>query len=306
MRQLADGHWVLAFPDGDRAAAARSLTHKHTNRLRALYSEALRPLLSGEAAALVAVSDVGDIDGASESGPASSLGGDESETRRSMEQQQQQPAAEPSQQEEEEWQEGQELQEIRRPRTSDHKQQQQQQQHVTGPAACDDAEMPLQPQEQHTDTGVARAPLEEASSSDQQEGVQVVLLRQHQVQHLESNSASQQQQLPEEQQQAQQQQAQQQQAQQQQAQQQQSQQWQQQDEGGWSGSEAGDDPLATMSELSLQSGQSAGSSLIAAAAGSMLSGALTLDAMPSAEGWPSEAHMTQPGAGSHEHHGSLT
>ena len=44
MRQLADGHWVLAFPDGEKAAAAQNLVQQHGGKLRELYKELLSPL----------------------------------------------------------------------------------------------------------------------------------------------------------------------------------------------------------------------------------------------------------------------
>jgi hypothetical protein len=44
MRQLADGHWVLAFPDGEKAAAAQKLVQQHAGKLRELYKELLSPL----------------------------------------------------------------------------------------------------------------------------------------------------------------------------------------------------------------------------------------------------------------------
>lgn len=48
MRQLADGHWVLAFPDVERASAARQLVQQHAAALRAAYGRHLAPL-TGEA-----------------------------------------------------------------------------------------------------------------------------------------------------------------------------------------------------------------------------------------------------------------
>eukprot|EP00878_Enallax_costatus_P018191 GHUV01019139.1.p1 GENE.GHUV01019139.1~~GHUV01019139.1.p1 ORF type:complete len:212 (+),score=114.65 GHUV01019139.1:168-803(+) len=47
MRQLADGHWVLAFSSGDKAAAAVNLVEQHAAHLRRLYGDALGPLCSG-------------------------------------------------------------------------------------------------------------------------------------------------------------------------------------------------------------------------------------------------------------------
>ena len=44
MRQLADGHWVLAFSSGDKAALAVTLVQQHAARLQALYGDALAPM----------------------------------------------------------------------------------------------------------------------------------------------------------------------------------------------------------------------------------------------------------------------
>jgi hypothetical protein len=44
MRQLADGHWVLAFSDAERATNAKLLVEQHAAKLRALYCEVLTPL----------------------------------------------------------------------------------------------------------------------------------------------------------------------------------------------------------------------------------------------------------------------
>lgn len=44
LRQLADGHWVLAFADADRSSAAKMLVHQHAITLRAAYSRHLAPL----------------------------------------------------------------------------------------------------------------------------------------------------------------------------------------------------------------------------------------------------------------------
>ena len=55
MRQLADGHWVLAFTDAERATNAKLLVEQHAAKLRALYCEVLTPLTAvaaSEAAAL--------------------------------------------------------------------------------------------------------------------------------------------------------------------------------------------------------------------------------------------------------------
>ncbi|KAG2483345.1 hypothetical protein HYH03_017793 [Edaphochlamys debaryana] len=45
LRHLVDGHWVLAFPDAERAANARQLVEQSSAKLRALYCELLSPLL---------------------------------------------------------------------------------------------------------------------------------------------------------------------------------------------------------------------------------------------------------------------
>lgn len=44
MRQLADGHWVLAFSSGDKAALAVTLVRQHATRLQGLYGDALAPM----------------------------------------------------------------------------------------------------------------------------------------------------------------------------------------------------------------------------------------------------------------------
>ena len=44
-RQLHDGHWVLSFADGERAAAARDLVDQRQSKLRAAYCDALAPLI---------------------------------------------------------------------------------------------------------------------------------------------------------------------------------------------------------------------------------------------------------------------
>jgi hypothetical protein len=41
MRQLADGHWVLAFSRPEDAAKARDLVQKHAAKLRAMYTDVL-------------------------------------------------------------------------------------------------------------------------------------------------------------------------------------------------------------------------------------------------------------------------
>ncbi|GLI58746.1 hypothetical protein VaNZ11_000502 [Volvox africanus] len=46
LRHLVDGHWVLAFPDAERAGNARQLVEQSAHRLRALYCELLSPVLS--------------------------------------------------------------------------------------------------------------------------------------------------------------------------------------------------------------------------------------------------------------------
>lgn len=45
LRHLVDGHWVLAFPDVERASNARSMVEQAAHKLRALYCELLSPLL---------------------------------------------------------------------------------------------------------------------------------------------------------------------------------------------------------------------------------------------------------------------
>ncbi|KAI8470983.1 MAG: hypothetical protein J3K34DRAFT_520884 [Monoraphidium minutum] len=51
MRQLADGHWVLAFAEPDKSAAAMLLVQQHAVTLRAAYSRHLAPLTGDGAAA---------------------------------------------------------------------------------------------------------------------------------------------------------------------------------------------------------------------------------------------------------------
>lgn len=46
MRQLADGHWVLAFPDAERSAAACKSVRLHADQLRSLYADLLGPFIS--------------------------------------------------------------------------------------------------------------------------------------------------------------------------------------------------------------------------------------------------------------------
>ncbi|KAF8073073.1 ema [Scenedesmus sp. PABB004] len=57
MRQLADGHWVLAFSTADKAAGAVALVEQHTAHLRRLYSAALAPLTGPQAQAELAVEE---------------------------------------------------------------------------------------------------------------------------------------------------------------------------------------------------------------------------------------------------------
>ncbi|GBF91765.1 hypothetical protein Rsub_04069 [Raphidocelis subcapitata] len=47
LRQLADGHWVLAFADAERAAAAKLLVYQHGVTLREAYCRHLEPLCGG-------------------------------------------------------------------------------------------------------------------------------------------------------------------------------------------------------------------------------------------------------------------
>ena len=47
LRQLADGHWVLAFGDAERSAAAKLLVYQHSVALREAYSRHLEPLTGG-------------------------------------------------------------------------------------------------------------------------------------------------------------------------------------------------------------------------------------------------------------------
>jgi hypothetical protein len=44
MRQLADGHWVLAFSAADKAAAAVALVGAKSDQLQNLYRDVLAPL----------------------------------------------------------------------------------------------------------------------------------------------------------------------------------------------------------------------------------------------------------------------
>lgn len=44
MRQLADGHWVLAFSSADKASLAVTLVQQHATRLQGLYGDALAPM----------------------------------------------------------------------------------------------------------------------------------------------------------------------------------------------------------------------------------------------------------------------
>ena len=41
MRQLADGHWVLAFPDTPRCHLACQTVKQHTEKLRSVYADLL-------------------------------------------------------------------------------------------------------------------------------------------------------------------------------------------------------------------------------------------------------------------------
>ncbi len=44
VRQLADGHWVLAFSDGERAQNAATLVAQHAQRVRAWHESLLVPI----------------------------------------------------------------------------------------------------------------------------------------------------------------------------------------------------------------------------------------------------------------------
>lgn len=46
MRQLADGHWVLAFSAEEKASLAVALVQQHATRLQGLYGDALAPMCS--------------------------------------------------------------------------------------------------------------------------------------------------------------------------------------------------------------------------------------------------------------------
>lgn len=48
---LCSGHWVLSFPDADRAASAQQHVEEWAHRMRAVYCQLLHPLLSGSGAA---------------------------------------------------------------------------------------------------------------------------------------------------------------------------------------------------------------------------------------------------------------
>lgn len=43
---LCSGHWVLSFPDGDRAASAQQHVEEWAHKMRAVYCQLLHPLLS--------------------------------------------------------------------------------------------------------------------------------------------------------------------------------------------------------------------------------------------------------------------
>lgn len=45
LRHLVDGHWVLAFPDAERAGNAVQMVEEAAHRLRAMYCEVLSPVL---------------------------------------------------------------------------------------------------------------------------------------------------------------------------------------------------------------------------------------------------------------------
>ncbi|KAL4858371.1 hypothetical protein ACK3TF_001357 [Chlorella vulgaris] len=45
-KHLVSGHWVLSFPDGDRAASAQQHVEEWAHRMRAVYCQLLHPLLS--------------------------------------------------------------------------------------------------------------------------------------------------------------------------------------------------------------------------------------------------------------------
>jgi hypothetical protein len=74
MRQLADGHWVLAFSDPDRSAAAQLLVHQHTATLRAAYGRHLAPL-TGEAPPAGAGGSAGEAGSSGGEREAAALGG---------------------------------------------------------------------------------------------------------------------------------------------------------------------------------------------------------------------------------------
>lgn len=51
-KQLASGHWVLSFPDADRAASAAHLAEEQAHQMRAVYCQLLAPLLQDTAGRL--------------------------------------------------------------------------------------------------------------------------------------------------------------------------------------------------------------------------------------------------------------
>lgn len=46
LRQLADGHWVLAFNDAESSGRAVAVAEGAANKLRTMYMEVLSPLLA--------------------------------------------------------------------------------------------------------------------------------------------------------------------------------------------------------------------------------------------------------------------
>ena len=42
------GHWVLSFPDADRAASAQQLVEEWAHKMRAAYCQLLQPLLHSD------------------------------------------------------------------------------------------------------------------------------------------------------------------------------------------------------------------------------------------------------------------
>lgn len=45
-RNMIDGHWVLSFPDAEKTRAAKEMVDQSALKIRALYLDALAPLLS--------------------------------------------------------------------------------------------------------------------------------------------------------------------------------------------------------------------------------------------------------------------